>query len=105
MDDINEALSQMGLLALNTLPDEAKALDELVLLEAKVYTDAKGTRQYSAVLSSRELLATPQRFDNKTYFKVVADATCRELFGKWSTIILFGLLSKDHRETTIDGQN
>ena len=104
VDDINEALSQMGLLALNTLPDEAKGLDELVLLEAKVYMDAKGTRQYSAVLSSRELLATPQRFDNETYFKVVADASFRELFGKWSTIP-FGLLSKDYRQTIIDGHN
>ena len=68
----------------------------LLLLEKKAYIDDKGKQQWHAVYSPPELCATPQRFVNKTHYKVVADATFRE--HKAYTVFLSDLVDDDSTE-------
>ena len=65
-------------------------------MEKKAYIDDKGKQQWHAVYSTHELLATPQRFVNKTHYKVVADATFRE--NKAYTVFLNDLVDDDSTE-------
>ena len=58
--------------------DGATKPDDLVIVDQAMYVDDKGKKQFTVLYSSKTLLDTPKKLENKQYIKVRADATFKE---------------------------
>jgi len=103
VEDIMEALRKHTVDAVGIDPASLEVdPDQLLLLGTTRWVEEKTKRPgFAAVLSTKQILSTPQRLDNKRYIKIACDATFRELFGNWCTVNV-GVLTKHWGETVVD---
>lgn len=103
VEDVTEALRKHTTHAIDTDPSSLDVdPDKLLLLGVhQLVAERKRKTGFAALLSAKELLATPKQLANLRYIKGPSDATFRELFGSWCTVNM-GVLTKHLGETVID---